>query len=85
MAADPLARLAETMAAARQDGALVRIGGPIREVTASACRIGGVSPFVRLGDRMAFEAGGREQVGEIVRVDAEGATLKAYESRRARG
>ncbi len=81
MTADPLARLAETMAAARRDGALVRIGGPIREVTASACRIGGVSPFVRLGDRMAFEAGGREQIGEIVRVDAEGATLKAYESR----
>ncbi|AWN46004.1 flagellar protein export ATPase FliI [Methylobacterium terrae] len=81
MNADPIARLAEAMAAARQDGALVRVGGPVREVTASACRIGGVAPFVRLGDRMAFSANGREQVGEIVRVDAEGATLKAYESR----
>ncbi len=62
----------EAMTSARQDGALVRIGGPIREVTASACRIGGVAPFVRLGDRMAFSTGGRAQVGEIVRVDAEG-------------
>ena len=75
MSADPLARLAEAMASARQDGALVRIGGPIREVTASACRIGGVAPFVRLGDRMSFSGQGRAQVGEIVRVDADGATL----------
>ncbi|GJD52848.1 ATP synthase subunit beta [Methylobacterium crusticola] len=69
------------MAGALREGALVRVGGPIREITASACRIGGVAPFVRLGDRMGFWVNGRLQVGEVVRVDAGGATLKPYESR----
>ncbi|GJE01381.1 flagellar protein export ATPase FliI [Methylobacterium isbiliense] len=78
---DPLSRLDAALAAARTEGALVRIGGPIREVTASACRVGGVAPFVRLGDRMGFEAGGRIQIGEVVRVDAGGATLKPFEAR----
>ncbi|MDR7040025.1 flagellum-specific ATP synthase [Methylobacterium sp. BE186] len=81
MAADAIERLELAMAGALGEGALVRVGGPIREVTASACRIGGVAPFVRLGDRMGFEAQGRLQVGEIVRVDEAGATLKVFESR----
>ncbi|MFE1602411.1 flagellar protein export ATPase FliI [Methylobacterium sp. ID0610] len=78
---DALARLDAALAAGRDELPLVRVGGPIREVTASACRVGGVSAFVRLGDRMGFEAGGQMQVAEVVRVDAGGATLKPFEAR----
>ena len=81
MTGDAIERLEQAMAAASAGGALVRVGGPISEVTASACRVGGVAPFMRLGDRMGFEANGRLQVGEVVRVDAGGVTLKPFESR----
>lgn len=95
MVGDALARLEAAMAGLGASGSgqagsgqagsgqtgLVRFGGRVREVSASACRVGGISAFVRLGDRMGFEAEGREQTGEIVRIDAEGATLKSFESR----
>ena len=74
-------RLEQAMQAARREGSLVRVGGPIREVTASACRVGGVARFAKLGDRMGFEADGRLQIGEVVRIDAAGVTVKPYESR----
>lgn len=80
MEADLLHRIADAMAA-RESLPLVRIGGPIQEVTASAARVGGVSAFLKLGDRMGFQANGREQVAEVVRVDAAGVTVKPFDSR----
>lgn len=78
---DAIERLGAALESGREALPLVRIGGPIREVTANAARVGGVGPFVKLGDRMGFCAGGREQVAEVVRVDAAGATLKPFEAR----
>ncbi len=74
-------RLARAMEAGRRDLAVMRVGGPVREITASAARVGGVSAFVRLGDRMGFTADGRTQIGEVVRIDGSGATVKPFESR----
>ncbi|GAB6842480.1 flagellum-specific ATP synthase [Methylorubrum rhodinum] len=74
-------RLERALEAGRRDLALVRVGGPVREITATAARIGGVSAFVRLGDRMGFSAEGRTQIGEVVRIDAGGTTVKPFESR----
>ncbi len=81
MTVNAIERLERAMEAGRRDLPLVRIGGPVREVTASAARVAGVSAFVRLGDRMGFSADGRMQIGEVVRVDAAGATVKPFESR----
>jgi flagellum-specific ATP synthase len=81
MTVNAIERLERAMEAGRRDLPLVRIGGPVREVTASAARVAGVSAFVRLGDRMGFSADGRMQIGEVVRVDATGATVKPFESR----
>ncbi|MGE7156960.1 flagellar protein export ATPase FliI [Methylorubrum rhodesianum] len=81
MTVNAIERLERAMEAGRCDLPLVRIGGPVREVTASAARVAGVSAFVRLGDRMGFSADGRMQIGEVVRVDAAGATVKPFESR----
>lgn len=78
---DALDRLGAALASARESLSLVRVGGPIREVTASAARVAGVAPFMTLGDRMGFMAQGREQVGEVVRVDADGVTVKPFDSR----
>ena len=74
-------RLERAMEEGRRDLALVRVSGPVREITASAARVGGVSAFVRLGDRMGFASEGRVQTGEVVRIDAAGATVKPFESR----
>jgi flagellum-specific ATP synthase len=78
---DALDRLTAALATGRESLPLVRVGGPIQEVTASAARVAGVSPFMKLGDRMGFVAGGREQIGEVVRVDAGGVTVKPFDSR----
>ena len=81
MTQNAIERLHQAMEAGRRDLPLVRVAGPVREVTASAARVAGVSAFVRLGDRMGFSADGRTQVGEVVRIDAAGATVKPFESR----
>ncbi|CAO4155081.1 flagellar protein export ATPase FliI [Methylorubrum extorquens] len=81
MTLNAIERLERAMEAGRRDLPLVRVAGPVREVTASAARVAGVSAFVRLGDRMGFSADGRTQVGEVVRIDATGATVKPFESR----
>ncbi|MCJ2031144.1 flagellar protein export ATPase FliI [Methylobacterium sp. J-043] len=81
MTLNAIERLERAMEAGRRDLPLVRVAGPVREVTANAARVAGVSAFVRLGDRMGFSADGRMQVGEVVRIDAAGATVKPFESR----
>ena len=81
MTQNAIERLHQAMEAGRRDLPLVRVAGPVREVTASAARVAGVSAFVRLGDRIGFSAEGRTQVGEVVRIDAAGATVKPFESR----
>ncbi|KQP10234.1 flagellar protein export ATPase FliI [Methylobacterium sp. Leaf99] len=78
---DVLDRLTAALASGREALPLVRVSGPIQEVTATAARVGGVAPFLKLGDRMGFSAGGRDQVGEVVRIDAGGITLKPFEAR----
>lgn len=60
---------------------LVRISGTIREVTPSYYRVAGLSQFVKLGDQVGFDAHGRTQIGEVVRIDAGGLTIKPFNGR----
>ncbi len=78
-------RLEQAMEAGRRDLALARVSGPVHEITASTARVGGISAFLRLGDRVGFTAEGRTQIGEVVRIDAGGATVKPFEARIAVG
>ncbi len=73
-----LARLGAAVRATAAEEPLVRCSGVVTEVSPAAYRVGGLSPFVRLGDAVAFEAGGEEHVGEIVRVGRTGATVKPF-------
>ena len=59
-------------------GPLVTCSGIVTEVTPSAYRISGLSPFVRLGDTVSFETDGVARMGEIVRVQRMGATVKPF-------
>lgn len=62
-------------------GKLVRIGGTIREVTPSYYRVVGLSRFVKLGDQVGFEANHRIHIGEVIRIDPEGLTIKPFDGR----
>jgi flagellum-specific ATP synthase len=59
----------------------VRISGVIREVTPSYYRIAGLSQFVKLGDRVGFSAQGKIEIGEVVRIDDGGVTVKPFNGR----
>ncbi|MBZ6079345.1 flagellar protein export ATPase FliI [Microvirga puerhi] len=76
-----LERLEEAILGGNQSVPKVRIGGPVREVTPSYYRVAGVSSFVKLGDRLGFEGKDVVQVGEVVRIDDAGVTIKPFEGK----
>lgn len=76
-----LARLEAAIEAARAELPLVRIGGPIREMSPTQYRVTGLSAVLRLGDRLGFETGSGLATGEVVRVDESGATVKPFDGR----
>lgn len=80
-APDALDRLGDAVANAVQDTPLVRMGGVVSTVTPAFYRVSGLSQFLKLGERVALPGGrGRGvQIGEVVRIDASGATVKPFE------
>jgi flagellum-specific ATP synthase len=58
----------------------VAVGGSVTEVAPAYCRIGGLSPFVRLGECVELSAGDRAQLAEVVRIDAAGVIVKPFEA-----
>src|SRR4051794_3479875 len=63
-----------------QHAGLVECTGHVTEISAAAFRIDGLTPFLRLGDRIEIvdNAAG---MGEIVRIDADGAVVKPFANR----
>jgi flagellum-specific ATP synthase len=57
----------------------VRIGGIVTEVTPAYCRVSGLSQFLKLGECIDLATGERPQLGEVVRIDEHGATVKLFE------
>jgi flagellum-specific ATP synthase len=57
----------------------VRVGGIVTEVTPAYCRVSGLSQFLKLGECVDLATGDRPQLGEVVRIDAQGATVKLFE------
>ena len=72
-----LQRLDTTLASLRNDVPTVRVGGKVCEVTPTHYRVAGLSRFVRLGELIGLEIGGELQLGEVVRIDADGVTRLA--------
>jgi flagellum-specific ATP synthase len=79
MAADALDALGDSIANAVQDIPLVRMGGVVSTVTPAFYRVSGLSQFLKLGERVVLPGPGRAQIGEVVRIDANGATVKPFE------
>ena len=82
---DALQRLEELVLTDAVGQRKVRISGTIREVSPSYYRVVGLSEFVKLGDRVGFEADGENQIGEVVRIDDGGITVKPFNGRIAAG
>lgn len=73
-----LARLEHSLAGGPQPLDLVAVSGCVSEVTPATVRIAGLSPFVRLGERIALTANGREELGEAIRIDRQGVLVKPF-------
>ncbi|EAU40829.1 flagellum-specific ATP synthase [Fulvimarina pelagi HTCC2506] len=69
-----------TLSAPRLD-----ISGRIVDVGPQSFRVAGLSPFVRLGDCISCPGEDRDELGEVVRIDADSLTVKPYTTRFNRG
>jgi flagellum-specific ATP synthase len=74
---DALAAMLSSLAATEPK---VAVGGSVTEVAPAYCRVSGLSPFVQLGECVDLLAEGRSQLGEVVRIDATGVTVKPFEA-----
>jgi flagellum-specific ATP synthase len=74
-----LHRLEQAIAAANHMGPLVRVGGQVTEVTPAFYRVRGMPRQLMLGERVCLETGDGSHLGEVVRIDAGGATIKPYD------
>ncbi len=73
----------ETLEAVVASAAVVpsmRVGGVVTAVTPGYCRVSGLSHFVKLGESVSLVSGVKSQLGEVVRIDETGATIKAFEA-----
>jgi flagellum-specific ATP synthase len=57
-----------------------RIGGTVTNVTPAYVQVSGLSRHLKLGDSIAFGAGPKPQLGEVVRIDEGGATIKPFDA-----
>lgn len=77
--ATALDRLADAVTRAAREAPLVAQGGVVAAVAPGHYRVGGLSPFLKLGERVLIPGPGEPQIGEVVRIDAQGATVKPFE------
>lgn len=78
VATNPLSALARVAVESREPRAGIRIGGRISEITRAYWRVRGLSDHVKLGDCVSIETRGGHELGEVVRIDDAGATVKPY-------
>jgi flagellum-specific ATP synthase len=73
---DALERIAASVAGSPG----VRVSGVVTEVAPAYCRVSGLSPFVKLGECVELDPGPNSQLGEVVRIDERGVTIKPFET-----
>jgi flagellum-specific ATP synthase len=57
----------------------IKAGGLVSEVTQSYCRVSGISQLVKLGECISLVNGTRSQLGEVIRIDESGVTVKPFD------
>ncbi|WP_036264370.1 flagellar protein export ATPase FliI [Methylocapsa aurea] len=80
MSENALARLALGVEQACDELPMVRVSGSVAEIAPSHARVAGLSLYLKLGDCVDFESGGLSQRAEVVRIDAQGASVKTFET-----
>ena len=75
-----LDRLEAALAALAATHPKVAVGGSVTEVTPAYCRVAGLTPFLKLGECVDLRGEGRSQLGEVVRIDEQGVTIKPFEA-----
>ncbi|OYX82133.1 MAG: flagellum-specific ATP synthase FliI, partial [Azorhizobium sp. 35-67-5] len=81
MGMNALVRLQAAVESALEDVPPIRVGGVVREVAPTHFKVSGLSSYLRLGERVGIEHDGRTRIGEVVRVDDAGATIKPFDER----
>jgi flagellum-specific ATP synthase len=77
----PLERLERQTAHGLQTLPFVQVSGAVIEVSMSHYRVVGLSRFLKLGESVGVDVGGRVEIGEVVRIDDSSAILKPFEVR----
>jgi flagellum-specific ATP synthase len=75
-----LLRLERAITAANHEIPLIRHGGRVNEIAPGYYRIAGLSKQLMLGERVRLDSVRGSIVGEVVRIDADAATIKPYDS-----
>jgi flagellum-specific ATP synthase len=75
-----LERLGDRIAHATSAVPLVRIGGIVTQVTPAYVQVSGLSQHLKLGDCVSFSSTPVPQLGEVVRIDGSGATIKPFDA-----
>lgn len=81
MQADPLARLRAAVDGGLEEVPFARVCGRVREVAPTHVRVAGLSAHLRLGDRVRIQDEEHVTIGEVVRIDSAGATVKPFDER----
>ncbi|MEJ2123731.1 MAG: flagellar protein export ATPase FliI [Alphaproteobacteria bacterium] len=74
-----LERLQLGVSAANFAAPLIHAGGIVTEVTPAYCRVSGLSQFVKLGECVTLNSDANAQLGEVVRVEENGTTIKTFD------
>lgn len=82
---DALTTLAERVSVVGARQSIVRVGGTVTQVTPAFCCVSGLSPFVKLGDRVSLTTSDRPQLGEVIRLDEARVTIKTFDEPVAAG
>jgi flagellum-specific ATP synthase len=69
----------------QQSTPLASVSGAISEIAPTHFRVSGLSRFVRLGELISVNTGGKPQIGEVVRIDSEGIIAKPFDRQFAGG
>jgi flagellum-specific ATP synthase len=69
----------------QQSTPLASVSGAISEIAPTHFRVSGLSRFVRLGELIGVNSGGKPQIGEVVRIDSEGIVAKPFDRQFAGG
>jgi flagellum-specific ATP synthase len=75
-----LERLEHRVSSAMSALPVMRIGGTVTHVTPAYVQVSGLSRYLKLGDCISFGSGPVPQLGEVVRVDESGATVKPFDA-----